>query len=61
MGLNDEQEKIRQAEAWLRDPETDGIHLMAAREHLFHIVVRSLDPEIRSTACSIITSLGLNR
>ncbi len=50
MGLNDEAEKLRQAEGWLRDCEVGSQHYKAAWEHVTWLLTYTKDPALREGA-----------
>lgn len=55
MGLNDEQEKLRQAEQWLWDCEIGSHQFDAAWEHVVHVSCTSQDIDLRNQALRIRT------
>lgn len=56
MGLNDEMEKLRQAEAWLDEfPARD--HAAAAWEHVAWVADCGRTPELRAEAARIVTKV----
>jgi hypothetical protein len=59
MGLNDESEKLRQAKAWLNDPDAPAEHQAAARDHVMHIIQNSYDMDLRREAMAVATGIGL--
>ena len=55
MGLNDEQEKLKQAEEWLRTLRVPDMRVKAAWEYVTFVFAHSEDPELRKQAKDIIT------
>jgi hypothetical protein len=54
MGLNDELEKIRIAEEWLRTEPCDSRYYIAARDHLISLVEWSQSESLRCEAQAAI-------
>jgi hypothetical protein len=52
MGLDDEAEKLRQAEAWFYDGTPD--QLEAALDYVGHVIAVSQRPELRSKAWRLL-------
>lgn len=50
--MNDEQEKLRQAEEWLASGTRE--QLLSAVEHLNYLVACSLDPAVRREARAVL-------
>ena len=57
MGLNDEREKFRQAQEWLRSCEPDTQQYKAAWEHLIHLLGSSEDPALLTDAWNFAVDL----
>jgi hypothetical protein len=58
MGLNDEMEKLRQAEQWLMTCELTSQQSKAAWEHVCHVLVHSPDAGLRNAARKICHETG---
>jgi hypothetical protein len=59
MSLNDESEKLRQAEEWLSDPEllvTDE-KFKAAWEHVMYVYNNTLNCELKSQSTAIFAKM----
>ena len=50
MSLNDQLEKIHQAEEWLRTEPTDSRYYVAAKDHLLSVVEWGQDAEVVKAA-----------
>lgn len=59
MGLNDEREKLRQAEEWLANPNEHAVHRAAAYEFIVYAAGDSPDPEVRKAARDLIFDMGI--
>ncbi len=56
MGLNDELEKISQAEIWLRTMPNYTEHYRAAMSHLTYVASNSESPTLRAAAQKVLDS-----
>jgi hypothetical protein len=61
MGPNDEREseKLKQAEAWLNDPDAGAGYRAAAFEFIAYAAANSPDPEVRHKAADLIFDMGI--
>jgi hypothetical protein len=54
MALNDEMEKLKQAEEWLRDCDVDSQVFQASWEHVCWAAVEASDEKVRARAWEVI-------
>lgn len=58
MGLDDEQEKLRQARAWLCDPAATGEQCEAAFDHVTTVAASTQREDLREQALSLLREAG---